>query len=253
MTETSRSSRRRNGKPAPCEPFRKDKAKHENTSAAINTARRPSQELSPLELSDCNPGLDTPLPAGYLGPTSCLDAFSEAREVDKQPPTLTKTEAVTPYWVPKVAEILRWLQDLAVVEQLVHEYYRISQSAAIPAPFILHALASLSVDTLLTALLQNTGQRLVIPRTTEGGQFLGLFTGAQLRLDIGVIAAIAGKASCFALTHGQAVELFRPRVPSLFPPTHDRHSTRTDETRKTRRSSNEHPGSVCALSSAPSA
>ncbi|RAH42494.1 uncharacterized protein BO95DRAFT_475802 [Aspergillus brunneoviolaceus CBS 621.78] len=182
----------------------------------------PNREPSPFKASACNPEIETPLPAGYLGPTSFLDAFAETRDTDKQPPTATQTEAaeaLPAHWAHKVAEILRWLKELPIIEHLVHEYYRLSQSAAIPAPFILNALASLLGDTAsATSVLHNTSKRLVIPSTTEGSGFHELFTGRHLRLEIiAIIGALAGKASCFALAHGKVSRHFGPDYQARFP------------------------------------
>ncbi|OJJ98523.1 hypothetical protein ASPACDRAFT_45036 [Aspergillus aculeatus ATCC 16872] len=181
-----------------------------------------NREPSPFKASACNPEIETPLPAGNLGPTSFLDAFAETRDTDKQPPTATQTEAaeaLPAYWAHKVAEILRWLKELPIIEHLVHEYYRLSQSAAIPAPFILNALASLLGDTAsATSVLHITSKRFVIPPTTEGSGFHELFTGRHLRLEIiAVIGALAGKASCFALAHGKVSRHFGPDYQVRFP------------------------------------
>ncbi|PYI16139.1 hypothetical protein BO99DRAFT_466555 [Aspergillus violaceofuscus CBS 115571] len=258
MAGAGKNVRRRNGKFASCEPCRKDKVRcdhgipvcsrciqrdtatrcfyhpapltrkserkddqHEARTDAI-AVEGPDREPSPCKVSACNPAIETPLPAGYLGPTSFLDAFAETRDTDKQPPMPTQTEAaeaLPAYWAHKVAEILRWLKDLPIIEHLVHEYYRLSQSAAIPAPFILNALASFLGDTTsATSVIHNTSKRLTIPPTTEGSGFHELFTGRQLRLEIiAIIGAIAGKASCFALAHSKVSGHFGPDYQARFP------------------------------------
>ncbi|PYI03170.1 hypothetical protein BO78DRAFT_323586 [Aspergillus sclerotiicarbonarius CBS 121057] len=175
--------------------------------ATVTTSRSASRDGSFR-----SPRVDRSLPAGYLGPTSFVAALAEDREmmsVSTNPVSEgqdnSELASLPSYWVQKTTEVLDCLQDLPTIQQLVQEYYDVSQAAAIPAPLILNSLDQLSIDIQLPqisamSVLRNTAQPLAITNDLEGNAFHGLFTGPQLRLEIiGVICAIAGQASCFAL------------------------------------------------------
>ncbi|CAP79554.1 Pc23g00600 [Penicillium rubens Wisconsin 54-1255] len=137
------------------------------------------------------------LPAGYL----------DGRE--------NSAIAPSPALVKRTAEVLRCLQHFPAIKNLVHKYYSVSQTAVIPSPFILNALDELEVTvngslfgsasderlfTFSTFVTHNTSKALQIPQNSDGTVFHKYFTGPFLRLEIiGVICALAGRASYFGL------------------------------------------------------
>ncbi|PYH80980.1 hypothetical protein BO82DRAFT_365431 [Aspergillus uvarum CBS 121591] len=190
MAGVGKNVRRRNGKFASCEPCRKDKL-----SLTVKQGYRTDTKLGQTQ------------------------SRSKGRIENRHRAKRLRVTLRLKHPCLQVAEILRWLKDLPIIEHLVQEYYRLSQSAAIPAPFILNVLASLLGDTTTaTSVLNNTSKRLTIPPTTEGSGFHELFTSRQLRLEIiAIIGAIAGKASCFALAHSKVSRHFGPDYQARFP------------------------------------
>ncbi|PYH92418.1 hypothetical protein BO71DRAFT_457457 [Aspergillus ellipticus CBS 707.79] len=181
-------------------------------SAAATTPQHATREPSPLQTSFCPPGIDESLPTGYLGPTSFVAALADDRGLvsDPKPESVTenRTLASLPsYWVRKATEVLSCLRDLPTIQKLVREHYILSQSTVTPAPFILSALDEMPTQlrqVSVMAVLQNTSHPLIISPDLEGKRFHGLYTGPRLRLEIiGVLCAIAGQASHFALAHDQ--------------------------------------------------
>ncbi|KAA8651714.1 uncharacterized protein ATNIH1004_000610 [Aspergillus tanneri] len=274
------SSRRRNGKPASCEPCRKDKVRcdhglpvcsrcqrrktdsrcfyhpapltrstrgtidekdqppNSNPGASPNSlpsrvTHTPAATTSSsvegtneqTEQSFCTAATDTALPLGYLGPTSFVASFEEDREFVTSPSDVPHQDGeciaslpgLSSYWVHQTIAVLNLLREFSPIEQLVDEYYRLSQAAVIPAPLVLNPMAQLRGDVeewnrlgypnnLATTVLANTANSFQVPPTIEGARFHELFTGLRLRLEIiGVIYAIAGRTSMFSLT--------RDRVP----------------------------------------
>ena len=184
-------------------------------SATVPTSRSASHDPPHLEKSFHSPRLDRSLPTGYLGPTSFVAALAEDREmvsISASPPSSAGPDdsglaSLPPYWVQKTTEVLGCLDDLPTIQQLVREFYDVSQAAAVPAPLILNAVEQMSIDIQHSqisarSVLRNTAQPIEIPTELEGNDFHELFTGKQLRLEIiGVVCAIAGQACCFALAH----------------------------------------------------
>jgi hypothetical protein len=120
-----------------------------------------------------------------------------------------------PYWVQKISEMLLILGDFSPIESLLREYYDLSQSAAIPAPFILNSIGPLKAmceecvrarniedlaSSMTVRIIQNTAEVFEIPSTTAGKDFHQLFTGPAIRLEmIGVICSLAGRARYLGL------------------------------------------------------
>lgn len=170
----------------------------------------------------CPSATEKALLTGYLGPTSFVATFENDREFVSNPSDVLRHDGaeglaslpgLSPYWVHQAGEVLDCLKDVATVAQLVEEYYNISQAAVIPAPLVLNPL--LRVKAVVEQargfprdqVLASTATPLQIPSTIEASQLYDLFTGPKLRLEIlGVIYAIAGRASMFSLA--------RDRLPS---------------------------------------
>jgi hypothetical protein len=161
------------------------------------------------------------LPAGYLGPTSFIAGLEENVDLflhDQQSNTggsENPTMAPSPGLVRRTTEVLRCLQDFSAIKNLVQKYYSVSQTAVIPSSLILDALDELEVTvnailfgpasdeqmlTFSTFVMHNTSKTLKIPQNSDGTVFHKCFTGPSLRLEIiGVICALAGRASYFGL------------------------------------------------------
>jgi hypothetical protein len=120
-----------------------------------------------------------------------------------------------PYWVQKISEILLTLGDFSAIESLLREYYDLSQSAAIPAPFILNSIGPFKAmceqcprvrniedltSSITVRIIQNTAETFEVAPTMAGKDFHQLFTGPAIRLEmIGVICSIAGRARYLGL------------------------------------------------------
>jgi hypothetical protein len=120
-----------------------------------------------------------------------------------------------PYWVQKISEILLILNDFATVEALIRDYYALSQSAVIPAPFVLNSLGPIKsmceesisdrnlagfASSMTVSIIQNTSEIFEVPSATHGRDFHKLFTGPAIRLEIiGLLCALAGRARYLGL------------------------------------------------------
>ncbi|KAJ5314094.1 uncharacterized protein N7443_000978 [Penicillium atrosanguineum] len=178
--------------------------------------------------SVCHPAprTDQLLPAGYLGPTSFIAGFEESVDFGFQASEQCNTDGrensvmvPSPGLVKRTAEVLSCLRDFSYIKNLVQEYYSVSQIAVIPSSFILNTLDELEVtvkgslfgtasdEQLLkfsTLVIQNTSKALKVPQNTDGSVFHKCFTGPCLRLEIiGVLYALAGRASYFGLADGR--------------------------------------------------
>lgn len=162
--------------------------------------------------------------AGYFGPTSFVSPLTEDDLGADDPGLGLEIEAsqrvLPPYWVHKISEVLLSLGDFATVETLIREFYALSQSAIIAAPFVLNSLAPIksmcnnsitdhSFDDLTSSLtvrvIQNTSEIFDIPPSTKGRDFHTLFTGASIRLEIiGLMCALAGRARYLGLKSGRS-------------------------------------------------
>ena len=164
---------------------------------------------------------------GYLGPTSFLpgleddgDLIPNAGDQSAQGGRGGLTNAPSPWWAKRVAEVLRSLSNFPAIKDLIHEYYEVTQTAVIASPFILNALAGIEIpfieslpdtatseelSTLSAYIIQNTEKPFKIPHNVSGAMFHKCFTGPSLRLEIiGIICALAGRASYFGLSGGRA-------------------------------------------------
>ncbi|OQE76630.1 hypothetical protein PENNAL_c0065G05743 [Penicillium nalgiovense] len=160
------------------------------------------------------------LPEGYLGPTSFIAGLEENVDLFHGEQFNTggsenSTIAPSPGLVKRTAEVLRCLQDFSAIKNLVQKYYGVSQTAVIPSSLILNALDELEVTvnaslfgpasdeqlfTFSTFVIHNTSEALKIPQNSDGTVFHKCFTGPSLRLEIiGIICALAGRASYFGL------------------------------------------------------
>jgi hypothetical protein len=184
-------------------------------------------------MAECLPAMRPPLPnsqllpAGYLGPTSFIAGLKESVDFFSRggdPFNTDIRDRITMEFSPELAkktmEVFRCLGDFSLIRNLVQEYYSVTQTAVIASPLILNALNEIEVtvnggmfstasdeqlDTFSTFVILNTSRELHIPQTCDGAAFHKCFTGPFLRLEIiGVICAIAGRASYFGLA-GSAV------------------------------------------------
>lgn len=128
--------------------------------------------------------------------------------------------ATPPVLVKRTAHVLRCLQELSSIKILVREYYSVSQTAVIPAPFILNTLDELEItinggmfetsseEGLMRFgefVMYNTSASFEIQQESNGFSFHKTFSGSSLRLEIiGVICALAGRASYFGLAGSTA-------------------------------------------------
>ena len=160
-----------------------------------------------------------PLLSGYFGPTSFVSHLTDDVDLaseDQSPEEEAAQRVLEPYWVQKITEILLTLGDFTNFEELIREYYAISQSAVIPAPFVLNSLAPLKAmcqginskdlddptSTLTVRIIHNTAETFEIPPSIAGKDFHTLFTGSAIRLEaIGLACSLAGRASYFGLDH----------------------------------------------------
>ncbi|KAJ5780713.1 hypothetical protein N7457_005873 [Penicillium paradoxum] len=161
-----------------------------------------------------------PLLSGYFGPTSFVSPLTEDVDLGADSQGLgleieSSQRILPPYWVHKISEVLLTLSDFATAETLIREFYALSQSAIIPAPFVLNSIdpvksmckESISDHTLddftssLTVqIIQNTAEIFEVPSTTKGRDFHTLFTGPAIRLEIiGLLCALAGRARYLGL------------------------------------------------------
>ncbi|KAF3387488.1 hypothetical protein F1880_001189 [Penicillium rolfsii] len=263
------SARRRNGKPASCEPCRRDKVRCDHVlptctrckdrgisarcfyhPAPLTRAR--TRQIYPLaegvpfdhaalsrnthsgetslisnlptlsneHASTRGPGSRSrPLLAGYFGPTSFVSPLTDDVDLVSAGQGLDVVEGtqrvLPPYWVQKISEILLTLGDFSAIEALLREYYDLSQSAAIPSPFILNSIGPFKAmceecirvkniedltASITVSIIQNTAEEFEVPPTMAGKDFHQLFTGPAIRLEmIGVICSLAGRARYLGL------------------------------------------------------
>ncbi|KAJ5306407.1 hypothetical protein N7508_005422 [Penicillium antarcticum] len=261
------TSRRRNGKPASCEPCRRDKVRCDHALPVCTRCRDrgvstrcfyhpapltrakgrrvfPLAEGVPFDRapSTRNPHMNEtsfnsympnavqggsasiissrtqPLLSGYFGPTSFVSPLTD--DVDLGVPgqgleVEASQRVLPPYWVQKISEVVSTLGNFIKVEALIREYYALSQSAVIAAPFVLNSLGPVgsmckefvltpnvddSTSSLTVRIIQNTAEIFHVPATTRGRDFHTLYTGPAIRLEIiGILCALAGRARYLGL------------------------------------------------------
>ncbi|CDM32172.1 Zn(2)-C6 fungal-type DNA-binding domain [Penicillium roqueforti FM164] len=259
------TSRRRNGKPASCEPCRRDKVRCDHALPVCTrcrdrgvsmrcyyhpapltrakgrrifplaegvpfdrppSARNPHPTETSLNPDVSNAGQESssgriartqPLLSGYFGPTSFVSPLTE--DVDLGQGLGLEIESaqrvLPPYWVHKISEVLLTLNDFPAVEALIRDYYALSQSAIIAAPFVLNSLGPVKsmckeniadrnltdfTSSLTVSIIQNTSEIFEVPSATQGRDFHTLFTGPAIRLEIiGLLCALAGRARYLGL------------------------------------------------------
>ncbi|KAJ6178597.1 hypothetical protein N7519_009058 [Penicillium mononematosum] len=256
------TSRRRNGKPASCEPCRRDKVRCDHALPVCTrcrdrglstrcyyhpapltrpkgrrifplaegvpfdrppSARNPHSSGTSLNPDVSNAGQESstgritrtqPLLSGYFGPTSFdVDLGSEGQGLGLE--IESSQRVLPPYWVHKISEILLILNDFNKVEALIRDYYALSQSAIIAAPFVLNSLGPVGsmckenisdrnlsdfTSSLTVSIIQNTAEIFEVPPETQGRDFHTLFTGPAIRLEIiGLLCALAGRARYLGL------------------------------------------------------
>lgn len=185
------------------------------TSVNSNTPPISNDHASSRELEPRS----KPLLAGYFGPTSFVSPLTDDVDLVSAGQGLDVVEGaqrvLPPYWVQKISEMLLILGDFSPIESLLREYYDLSQSAAIPAPFILNSIGPFKAmceesvrarniedlaSSMTVRIIQNTAEVFEIPSTMAGKDFHKLFTGPAIRLEmIGVICSLAGRARYLGL------------------------------------------------------
>ena len=198
-----------------------------NSGMAIIRNRHPGTSLDSGIASTSNdhtPSRDVasrpkPLLAGYFGPTSFVSPLTDDVHLVSAGQGLDVVEGtqrvLPPYWVQKISEVLLSLGDFSAIESLLREYCDLSQSAAIPAPFILNSIVPFkalceecvrvrNIEELTSSVtirvIQNTAEIFDVPPTMAGKDFHQLFTGPAIRLEmIGVICSLAGRARYLGL------------------------------------------------------
>lgn len=174
---------------------------------------RPNDHVASLHTAARN----RPILSGYFGPMSFLSPLTDAGDLAPAGKNLESNAIrdVSPsYWVQKIIEILHTIGDFTIVEGLVREYYSLSQSAVIPAPFVVNSLDPLkaalfecgdknygeSIKELTVQIIHNTAEIFEIPSSITGKEFHTLYSGSAIRLEIiGVICSIAGRAGYLGL------------------------------------------------------
>ncbi|KAL2820593.1 hypothetical protein BJX63DRAFT_379724 [Aspergillus granulosus] len=193
--------------------------------------QRPSSPVpSSVEITVRSPGADQSFPSGYFGPTSWVAAFDKSPESTSLPsndtprlqveePTLSSSHLPS-FWLPEVTKLLTYLKDYSTIEQLVRDYYALSQASVLPGPIILSSTATMrglieegetpqTLHRKTTQVLENTARKFHIPLDTKGKDFHHLFTGGRLRLEIiATIYAIAAQASFFGFAHDRFFQGF---------------------------------------------
>jgi hypothetical protein len=117
------------------------------------------------------------------------------------------------FWVPEVTKLLAHLTHYSTIEQLVREFYSLSQATVVPKPIILESMATMrgligegdtpsTLHRKTTQILENTARKFHIPSTTGGKDVHKLFTGTRLRLEIiATVYVVAAQASFFGFAH----------------------------------------------------
>lgn len=170
-----------------------------------------------------------PLLPGYFGPTSFVSPLTEDVDLSDRHTLSLNVESpqrvLPPYWVHKISEVLLTLGDFTAVETLLREYYALSQSAVIAAPFILNSIGpmksmcegiSQNMDDLISPtvrIIQNTSEIFEIPPSTKGRDFHTLFTGQSVRLEIvGILCGLAGRARYLGLARDKFTDCRNSRT-----------------------------------------
>ncbi|RDH27840.1 hypothetical protein BDQ94DRAFT_184255 [Aspergillus welwitschiae] len=213
-----RSSRRRNGKLASCEPCRKDKCllgfiirsqQHAGTGPSSEsriTSRRLGSRISVL------------LHAGYLGPINSIiddgDGINSHGHSDGSEAQSSSFSCFNSF--QEVEELLECLREFPCIKGYMNGYYTLSQVAVVPAPFIRRALAEIEVtydaitvrsppqplSELATTIVKNTRQPFDVAQECDGVRFHESFTGSSIRLEVlGLIYALAGRAISFGFPY----------------------------------------------------
>ncbi|KAJ5425765.1 hypothetical protein N7465_000835 [Penicillium sp. CMV-2018d] len=184
------------------------------------TSLNPDASNSGQEISSGRIARTQPLLSGYFGPTSFVSPLTEDVDLGSEGHVLgleieSAQRVLPPYWVHKISEVLLTLNDFGKVEALIREYYALSQSAIIAAPFVLNSLGPVGsmckesisdhnladfTSSLTVNIIQNTSEIFEVPSTTQGRDFHTLFTGPAIRLEIiGLLCALAGRARYLGL------------------------------------------------------
>lgn len=243
--------------PASCEPCRRDKVKCDHKLPVCTRCQRrrtanacfyhpapltrrtilspsPSVERHPelsrlVEVSHTPASIEpqhhqvleipSPLPLGYLGPTSFAAEFvansgsSGGLETEAAVTEIDGSDRLQPYWFKKISEVLMLLEDLPFLERLVSDFYNLSPAPVIPAPFVQNAFPSTQklcteylpgrVTRLASDIIDNTSRPFQIPSSTQGCDFHKLYSGVSCRLEIlGIMISQAGRSTQYGMGTG---------------------------------------------------
>jgi hypothetical protein len=200
-----------------------------NISGLVQTFNTPSS-IGPQHQS---PELDSPLPLGYLGPTSFAaefvanSNFSEGIGTEAAISAIDGSNRLQPYWSRKVSEVLMLLENLSFLERLVSDFHNISTAPVIPAPFVRNAFPSTRklceeylpgrVTRLASEIIDNTSKVFHIPASTQGCDFHKLYTGVNCRLEIlGIIFSQAGRSTQYGIGSGAFILCGEPQTRTQF-------------------------------------
>jgi hypothetical protein len=117
-----------------------------------------------------------------------------------------------------IAEALGHLRDFEFIRNLLTTYYSVSQASVIPSPMVLDALPSLfdciasfnlfnstaddrdQLSRLAENVLNSTSARINIKDSLSPSDFMGLYTGKNLRLEyIGIVLSVAARSCLIGL------------------------------------------------------
>lgn len=271
LTDNRSSARRRNGMAASCEPCRRDKVKCDHKLPICTRCQRrrtangcfyhpapltrrtilspsPSVERHPelprpVEVFNTPasiepqhhqiPEIPSPLPLGYLGPTSFAAEFvassgsSDRLETEAAVSEIDGSDRLQPYWFKKIAELLMLLEDLPFLERLVSDFYNLSPAPVIPAPFVQNAFPSTrklcteylpgKLTRLASDIIDNTSRPFQIPSSTQGCDFHKLYSGVNCRLEIlGIIISQAGRSTQYGMGTGAFTLCGEPQTRTQF-------------------------------------
>lgn len=180
-----------------------------------------------------SPEIPSPLPLGYLGPTSFAaefvanNGFSDGVGTESSVTGIDEPNQLHPYWFEKISKVLMLLEDFSFIERLVSDFYNLSPAPVIPAPFVQNTFPSTRkllseylpsrVTRLTSQIIDNTSRAFQIPYSTHGCDFHKLYTGANCRLEIlGIIISQAGRSTQYGMGSGAYTLCGEPQTRTQF-------------------------------------
>jgi hypothetical protein len=131
---------------------------------------------------------------------------------------LTRPHREIEQHITSIVGVLSCLREFDLIRNLLITYYSASQALAIPGPLILKGLASISevlallgvfdhvgddnqqLVLLSKAMLRSTSAPLTITASLKPSEFIGLYTGKNLRLEyLSIVFSIAARSCLLGL------------------------------------------------------